>query len=111
MICPNCCAPKTQILDGNLTHLRLEEPPGSGQMAYRRRRYCGKCHTRFSTLETFEVLRPGPHTHTDDGDGFERWLTPGLPYDTNLRELRRAYEAGLSRDEALARARVQRVTV
>lgn len=92
MNCPACHHPKSRLVDTS---------PMDNGSAQRRRRLCRGCGTRFTTVERVEVLTPG-YRGKRDGDGFEAWLD-GLPPGVNLGELRRAYERGLSREEAIGR--------
>ena len=45
MLCPNCGAPSTRVIDSR---------PADGGNSIRRRRHCEKCSTRFTTYERLE---------------------------------------------------------
>jgi hypothetical protein len=96
MPCP-CCHHRTYHIDGK------QMPYG-----YRRRRSCPHCHFRFTTVATdkhspemIQKLWRGVQLEWDSGDLFELWLTPDLPANVRLDELRRRFEMGVSREEAI----------
>lgn len=97
MNCPSCQA-QTKIIDCNQI-----------RTGYRRRRKCLRCGYRFSTIsadrcspvETIRTLICGPCAGYDSGDSFELWLTADLSPRVRLDRLRRGFEIGLSRDEAI----------
>lgn len=104
MICPSCQAP-TKVIDCNQI-----------RTGFRRRRKCLRCDYRFSTIsankcsqvETVRALTSGPCPGVgyDSGDSFELWLTPDLSPTVRLDRLRRGFDAGLTRDEAMAQSAV-----
>jgi hypothetical protein len=107
MICPNCHSPNIQT-----QNTRHKEPT-----SITRWRKCLDCLRGFKTKEIIvseKIIIAGRECQLPrgkDGPGFEQWLTDDIPPNANLGKLREAYDAGLNREEALARARVQKVKV
>src|SRR6185436_20177232 len=99
MLCPRCHS-TTHVVDCNQI-----------RAGYRRRRECLACKHRFSTLspdrcggpETIRILASGmPMGRTYGNDWlFETWLTDDLAITIHLGKLRRAFEAGLTKEEAI----------
>lgn len=104
MTCPSC---------GSLTEIAASKTRAN---YYYRRRRCSGCGYNFSTTaptkRSPEAIyspaasgyRPGPRPGTMQREPFEKWLTRDLPIAVHLGRLRRAFEAGLSREEAIRRA-------
>lgn len=100
MPCP-CCHNQTEVTFGrpNLS-------------TYYRRRRCLSCGWLFSTTannkRSPETIHIAPQSSRMAGqqqcEPFERWLTDDLPMSVHLGELRKAFERGVSREQAIREA-------
>ena len=81
----------------NKTHTRSILPPLSLMKSWR--------ESGHSPQEVYKMAEEYVSKSSKNADTFERWLTDDLPATVHLGDLRRAFERGLSRDEAVREAR------